>query len=143
MVMSDSPSSKQPSVPSDPLAMVRGVGGALAGALIGTVVFTLLVRYVGVYAMAIPGALVGLICGYASGRRSLVLGIVCAVIAVASMILAEWWNFPFRKPNDSLGFFLQNLSQLSSLFWISLLLGGGLAFWFGQGNERTTSRSDS
>jgi len=120
--------------------MVRGVGGALAGAAIGIVVFTLLVRYVGVYAMAIPGALVGLICSYAARQRSLVLGIICALIAAATMILAEWWNFPFKKPNESLGFFLQNLGQLSSLFWISLLLGGGLAFWFGQGNERTTSR---
>ena len=142
MVMSDSPSPNQSSPSSDPLAMVRGVGGALAGAVIGIVVFTLLVRYVGVYAMAIPGALVGLICGYVSRLRSLVLGIICAVIAAATMILGEWWNFPFKK-DESLGFFLQNIGQLSSLFWISLFLGGGLAFWFGQGNERTTSRGGS
>ncbi|MFN0022039.1 MAG: hypothetical protein ACKVP0_27640 [Pirellulaceae bacterium] len=137
--MSDSVTSNQSSPSSHPLAMVRGVGGALAGAVIGTVVFTLLVRYVGVYAMAIPGALVGLICSYAARQRSLVLGIMSALFAAATMIIAEWWNFPFKK-DESLGFFLRNLGQLSSLFWISLLLGGGLAFWFGQGNERTTSR---
>lgn len=141
-MVSDSHSSKPQAVPSDPLAMVRGVGGALAGALIGTVIFTLLVRYVGIYAMAIPGALVGLMGGYAARRRSLALGIICAVIAGATMILAEWWNFPFKK-DESLGFFLQNLGQLSRLFWISLLLGSGLAFWFGQGSERTTSRGGS
>ncbi|MCE9527267.1 MAG: hypothetical protein K8R36_14570 [Planctomycetales bacterium] len=136
------PSSGQQSETSDPLAMIRGTAGALAGAVIGFVIFTLLIKYVGVYAMAIPGAMVGLIGGYASRKRSLVLGIVCAAIAAATMIFAEWWNFPFQK-DESLGFFLQNFGQLTTRFWLSLLLGGGLAFWFGQGNERTTSRHGS
>jgi hypothetical protein len=127
---------------SDPLVIVRGIAGALAGGVLGVVVFTLLVRYVGVYAMAIPGALVGLGGGNAARRRSLVLGILCAALAAVAMIISEWWNFPWQK-DESLGFFLRNLGQLSTLFWISLLLGGGLAFWFGQGNERTTSRDGS
>lgn len=123
---------------SDPLVIVRGIGGALAGGVLGVVIFTLLVRYVGIYAMAIPGALVGLGGGYAARTRSLVLGIICVALAAVAMILAEWWNFPWQK-DESLGFFLQNLHHLSTLFWLSLLLGGGLAFWFGQGNERTSS----
>ena len=138
----DFPSSGQQSGSSDPLALIRGVAGALAGAVLGIIIFTLLIKYVGVYAMAIPGAMVGVVCGYAARQRSLVLGIACALIACATMIFAEWWNFPFEK-DESLGFFLKNLGKLSSLFWLSLLLGGGLAFWFGQGNERTTSRGGS
>lgn len=138
----DFPSSDRKAGTSDPLVMVRGIAGALAGGVLGVVIFTLLVRYVGDYAMAIPGALVGLGGGYAARRRSLVLGILCALLAAAAMIIAEWWNFPWQK-DKSLGFFLRNLGQLSTLFWISLLLGGGLAFWFGQGNERTTSRDGS
>lgn len=135
--MDDSSTSK-PQVPSgDLLIVLRGVGGALAGALAGIVIFTLLLDYTGIYAMAIPGALVGIVCGYCIPRRSLLLGIICGGIAAVNMILAEWWNFPFKK-DESLWFFLQNLSQLSGLFWLSLLLGGGLAFWFGQGNERTS-----
>ena len=135
----DFPSSGKQRGVNAPLVMIQGVAGALAGAGIGFVIFTLLIKHVGVYAMAIPGAMVGLACGYASRQRSLVLGIACALIACATMIFAEWWNFPFQK-DESLGFFLKNLGKLSSLFWLSLLLGGGLAFWFGQGNDRTTSR---
>ena len=123
-------------------AIVRGIAGALAGGVLGVVIFTLLVRYVGIYAMAIPGALVGLGGGYAARTRSLVLGIICVAFAAVAMIFAEWWNFPWQK-DESLGFFLQNLHHLSTLFWLSLLLGGGLAFWFGQGNERTSSRDRS
>ena len=142
LVMRDSIPSAPQSTSSELLTMIRGTGGALAGAAIGFAAFTLLLEYVGVYAMAIPGALVGVVCGYCLNRRSLILGIVCAGMGAANMIVSEWWNFPFIK-DESLGFFLQNLGELEWHFWLSLLLGGGLAFWFGQGNERTTSRGDS
>ena len=140
--MDDSSTSKPQASSGDLLTVLRGSGGALAGALAGFVIFTLLLDYTGVYAMAIPGALVGIVCGYCINRRSLLLGIICGGIAAVNMILSEWWNFPFKK-DESLWFFLQNLSQLSGLFWLSLLLGGGLAFWFGQGNERTSSGDGS
>lgn len=140
--MSDSSTFKPQGASGDLFTIIRGTGGALAGGVVGFGAFTLLLKYFGLYAMAIPGALVGLICGYCVNRRSLVLGVVCAGIAAANMIFAEWWNFPFKK-DDSLWFFLQNLGQLSGLFWLSLLLGGGLAFWFGQGNERTSARDRS
>jgi len=140
--MDDSSTSKPQVQTSDLLIVLRGVGGALAGALAGIAIFTLLLDYTGIYAMAIPGALVGVVCGLCINRRSLLLGVICGGIAAANMILAEWWNFPFKK-DESLWFFLQNLSQLSGLFWLSLLLGGGLAFWFGQGNERTPSGNAS
>ena len=136
--MPDSPANGRQPGSGDPLAVIRGIGGAV----IGFGVFTLLATYFGLYAIALPGALVGLICGYCTQRRSPVLGIVCAGIAAATMILAEWWNFPLIK-DKSLGFFLQNLRDLHALFWLSLLLGGGLAFWLGMGNERTTPHGAS
>lgn len=95
--MSDSPATERPPGTGDPLTVIRGASGALAGGVVGFGVFTLLATYFGIYAMAIPGALVGLICGYCSGRRSLVLGVVCCGVAAATIILAEWWNFPFIK----------------------------------------------
>ena len=108
----DFPSSGRQSGTSGPLALIRGVAGALAGAVLGIIIFTLLIKYVGVYAMAIPGAMVGLVCGYAARKRSLVLGIICAALAAATMIFAEWWNFPFQKRDG----FLQNPQTLHSVF---------------------------
>ena len=137
--MNDFSPPKQELNSGDPFTVIRGAAGALAGAVIGFAVFTLLRKYFGLYAIAIPGALVGLICGYCTRRRSLVLGIVCAAVAAVTMIFAEWWNFPFIK-DESLVFFLQNLGDLKARFWLSLLLGGGLAFWLGMGNERTSPR---
>jgi len=139
--MSETSSSGQKSAGFDVVTFLRGLGGALVGAAVGLVLFTFLLRY-GVYAMAVPGALVGVACGWSINRRSLGLGIVCAAVAATNMILAEWWNFPFRN-DKSLTFFLLNLGQLSLLFWLSLLLGCGLAFAFGQGSDRTSSRTAS
>jgi len=139
--MSDFSSSGQKSAGFDLITILRGLGGALVGAAVGFAVFTFLLRY-GVYAMAVPGALIGVICGWCLNRRSLVLGVLCGLMAATNMILAEWWNFPFKN-DESLTFFLQNLAQLSLLFWLSLLLGCGLAFAFGQGSDRTPARTGS
>ena len=142
MGIPDFPTSDRRTANGHLLTVILGFGGAILGASLGFTFFTLLIKYVGIYAMAVPGLLVGLGCGFCLPRRSLILGIVCAIIAAATMIFAEWWNFPFLK-DESLGFFLQNLGELSRLFWFSLILGSGLAFWFGQGNERTESRVGS
>ncbi|MEP7359708.1 MAG: hypothetical protein ABI847_20820 [Anaerolineales bacterium] len=135
-------SSKQSSASrnSELLTLARGIGGALLGAAAGMVVFVLLLRF-GVYALAAIGALTGLGCSLLSQRRSLVLAAICLAIALVMTFLNEWLNNPFTD-DPSLSFFLQHIRP-KSLFWISLLLGGGLAFWLGQGNERTTSRGGS
>src|SRR5262245_46123250 len=141
MIMADVSSDTPSQGSADLVALARGIGGALLGAVAGFAIFTLLTRF-GLYAIAVSGALVGLTCGWFSQRRSLVLGIVCIVVAALTIIFAEWWNFPFVK-DESLGFFLQNLGSVQRLFWLSLLIGGGLAFWFGLGSERTPSSRSS
>ncbi|MGI8978146.1 MAG: hypothetical protein ACR2FY_02860 [Pirellulaceae bacterium] len=125
---------------SELLAIARGIGGALLGAAAGVLVFVVLLNF-GVYAIAAIGALTGLGCSLLSQRRSLVLGVVCLMVALLTTFFNEWLNNPFTA-DPSLSFFLQHI-QPKTFFWLSLLLGGGLAFWFGQGNDRTPSRGDS
>lgn len=123
----------------DVLVLARGIGGAVLGALAGFAVFTALAKF-GLYALVIPGALVGIVGSYFSQRRSLILGIICIAVAAILTIFTEWWNFPFAK-DTSLIFFLEHLGNLNLHFWLSLLLGCGVAFWFGLGNDRTEART--
>ena len=134
-------SSNQPPAKStgDLLAIVRGLGGALLGAAAGVLVFIVLGNFQ-VYAIAAIGALTGLGCSLMSQRRSLLLGVVSLAVALVTTFFNEWINNPFDDP--SLDFFLAHIGPKTH-FWLSIVIGGGLAFWFGQGNERTTSRSGS
>lgn len=120
------------------LPIARGLGGALLGAAAGVLVFILLGR-LGLYAIAAIGVLTGLGCSYFSQRRSVVLGVLSLAIALTVTFFNEWWNNHFLE-DPSLGFFVQNLSKVNGVFWLSLPLGGGLAFWLGMGNERTSPR---
>ena len=129
--MSKEPFPPPPAVPAnDLLAITRGVGGALLGAAAGVVVFVLLSK-MGVYAIAAIGALTGLGCSLLSQRKMLLLGVICLGVAAVTTFFNEWINNPF-VPDTSFGFFLKHIGD-AKLFWISILLGGGLAFWFGQG----------
>ena len=139
--MSGAPANKPSVAPSsEPLAIARGIGGALLGAAAGVLVFVLLGQ-LGVYAIAAIGALTGLGCSLLSQRRSLMLGVVSLGVALATTFFNEWLNNPFTD-DPSLSFFLSHIGP-KTLFWLSILLGGGLAFWFGQGNERTPSGNAS
>jgi hypothetical protein len=139
--MSKAPPSKPSVGPSPELsAIARGVGGALLGAAAGVLVFVLLGQ-MGVYAIAAIGALTGLGCSLLSQRRSLVLGVISLGVALVTTFFNEWLNNPFTD-DPSLSFFLSHIGP-KTLFWLSILLGGGLAFWFGQGNERTPSGNAS
>ena len=121
------------------VAIARGIGGALAGAAAGVLLFVVL-GWLHLYAIAAIGVLTGLGCGYLSQRRSVVLGIVSLVVALVVTFFNEWWNNHFLD-DPSFTFFVQNLSQVKPIFWLSLIVGGGLAFWFGQGTDRTPLRS--
>ena len=134
--------SNQPAANSnaDLVAIARGVGGALLGAAAGVVVFVMLAKFQ-LYAIAAIGGLTGLGCSLLSQRRSLVLGVVSLAVALVGTFLNEWINNPFTD-DPSLSFFLAHIGP-KTYFWISIVLGGGLAFWFGQGNDRTSAGSGS
>ena len=96
-----------------------------------SIVFRWLARR-GLYGMMIPGALLGLGAGLAARGRSLSLGVLCAVGAMALAFVAEWMMFPFVK-DKSLPFFLAHLHELPASTLIMIGLGAVFAFWFGQG----------
>jgi hypothetical protein len=121
------------------VALARGAAGAILGAAAGVLLFVAL-GWFGIYAIAAIGALTGLGCGYLSQRRSIVLAIVSLAVALVVTFLNEWWNNYFTD-DPSLSFFIQNLSKANRILWLSLVLGGGLAFWFGLGSDRTPRRS--
>jgi hypothetical protein len=111
--------------------VARGVAGGIVGGVVGFYVFKWLAQQ-GLYGMMIPGAMIGLGSAVAARGRSLPLGLVCAVAAVALSVFAEWAVFPFVK-DKSLSFFLANVHQLPPLKLAMMGLGAAFAFWLGQG----------
>jgi hypothetical protein len=111
--------------------ILLGALGAIIGAGVGYLLFLVLSRQ-GLYAIVLPGALTGLGCGSLSGRRSIPLGIGCAVLGVAAGIVAEWQFAPFIRDRSFL-FFVTHLHQIRTVSQVLILLGGILAFWFGLG----------
>ncbi len=81
------------------------------------------------------GDLDGIGCGGLSRRRSVSLGAGCALIGILAGIVSEWRFAPFIEDKSFL-FFLSHLHQLRSVSQILILVGGGLAFWFGLGRDR-------
>lgn len=113
--------------------ILRGLGGAILGGIAGYVLFRLLLAY-GLYGLMIPGVVLGLGAGWSAGGRSRVLGILCGVLALALMIVAEWHRAPMIK-DESLLYFVTHLHQLNgaTLKLLMLALGTAAAYWFGQG----------
>jgi len=116
------------------LLLVRGIIGGAVGGAVGYFLFRWLLTQ-GFYALVLPGALLGLGAGLAARGRSQVLAIVCAIAALGLAIFAEWSHAPFKKPNDSLLYFVTHLHQLDGAVvkYIMMGLGTACAYWFGQG----------
>ena len=114
-------------------SIIRGLVGAALGAAVGYYGFFWIARQ-GLYALILPGALLGLGCGALSGRRSMALGIVCGVLAVALGVYIEWRFAPFVE-DAGFGYFVAHLHELTPVTRIMIGLGGFLAFWFGLGRK--------
>src|SRR6478752_3597929 len=113
--------------------LLRGIAGGLVGGAIGFFVFQWLARR-NLYGMMIPGAMIGLAAGLAARGRSVALGILCIVGAIALAVFAEWYMFPFVK-DESFSYFLTHLHQKSAIKLIMMGLGAAFAYWLGQGRE--------
>ena len=109
----------------------RGIVGAAIGGLIGFYAFKWLLSQ-GFYGLALPAILLGLGFSIGAKRSTLLGGVFCAIAGLVLMIFTEWSTLPFAK-DESLGFFLRNITELQSVTHIFLALGTAMAFWFGRG----------
>jgi hypothetical protein len=116
------------------MEIVRFVAGAAAGGFVGYHAFFWIVKQ-GFYALMLPGMLLGFGGGIGAVRRSRRRGGLCAAVAVALGLLAEWRLRPFIK-DHSLTFFLTHVADLRPVTWLMIILGGVLAYWSGQGRDR-------
>jgi hypothetical protein len=113
------------------LVVLRGIVGGIVGGVVGYFIVRWLAGQ-GMYGMIVPGALIGLGASLAARGKSLTLGIICAVAAVAAALVIEWAVFPFMK-DKSFSFFVAHLNHLKPMTMIMIGLGGVFAFWLGQG----------
>ena len=122
------------------LGTCLGVVGGAAGGAAGHFLFFWIARQ-GLYAIVLPGALVGIGCGLLSGRKSICLGVLCALSGLALGIFTEWRFAPFAA-DRSLAFFLLHLNHLPAVKLVLLTLGSGLAFGLGMGRDRSVALRD-
>ena len=115
------------------IPVARGVAGAIVGGLIGYFAFGFLWNK-GWYAFMLPAGLVGIGFGLASQKKSIVLGIVVALIALVFGLWTEATHGPFTS-DESFGYFLKTIATDSVHQYKLLLhgLSGFLAFWFARG----------
>jgi len=121
----------KPAKPLDPLVIVRGLAGAVAGGIAGYLLFRWLYTN-GLYGVMIPGAFVGIGAGLATRGKSIPMGIICAVAAVALGIYSEWSIGRFKQ-DPSLLFFITHVHHLPAVKLLFIGLGSACAYWFGQG----------
>src|SRR5215475_2327209 len=93
---------------------------AVVGGVVGHFAFQLLLRS-GLYAMILPGGLVGLGAGIGKSK-SLVIAIVCGMIALVLGVVTEWRFAPFNA-DGSLSYFLAHLSDLRPITLLMIALG--------------------
>lgn len=123
------PETVEPTAPNNQLIpLLRGVAGAIVGAVAGVLLFNLAYSY-GIYMLALPGAIIGLACGFASRIRSIPLGVLCGIAALAVGLYVEWTTLveiPFAE-------YLGRLGELQTVSKIMLALGTTFGAWFGFG----------
>ena len=109
----------------------RGIVGAAIGGAIGVYAFKWLLTQ-GYYGLALPAILLAIGFSICARRSMLLGGVFCAIVGLMLMIFSEWNTSPFVK-DESLGYFLQNLTELQSVTQIFMAIGTAAAFWFGRG----------
>ena len=113
---------------------VRGIGGAVIGGALGYLVFYLLYKQ-GFYMGILPGAALGMGAGYASGGKSILMGVICLFLGAILSVVGEWYAVPFAE-DESLSFFIKNIMHKPTVKLLMLGAGTFAALWFGIGRER-------
>jgi hypothetical protein len=113
--------------------LVIGIAGAAAGGILGYFAFLWIARQ-GFYTLMLPGGLVGLGGGLWVRDRSPTRAAICAGLALAVGIFAEWRFAPFIK-DESLGYFLTHLHDLRPITLLMIVAGGAFGYWLSLGKE--------
>jgi hypothetical protein len=111
------------------ISNLLGLVGAIAGGVLGFYTFQWLLGQ-GFYGLIIPGAFLGLGCSLVARHPSRARGIVCAIAALALGLYTEWRFFPFAA-DESLSYFLKNLSNLKPVTILMIAVAAFVAFWLG------------
>jgi hypothetical protein len=107
-----------------------GLVGAVLGGVLGFYVFGWLYYY-NFYGLMIPGAFLGGGCGLLARHASNERGILCGVAAAVLELYTEWRFFPF-KDDKSLAYFIRNVSDLTPVTWLMVIIGAFIAYWLGR-----------
>jgi hypothetical protein len=116
------------------VSWILGLIGAVGGGVVGFYGFAWFARH-GFYAMILPGGLLGAGCGALAGTKSQLRGILCAAAALALSVYSEWAIFPFVA-DDSFGYFLRHVQDLSPVKLLMMALGTFAAYYFGRDSLR-------
>jgi hypothetical protein len=116
-------------MPRQMISNFLGLVGAVIGGTLGFYTFDWL-RGQGYYGLMIPGAMLGLGCSLLAGHKSTIRGIVCGLAALGLGIYTEWRFFPFAA-DDSLSYFLRNMTSLKPVTLLMIGVGALIAFWIG------------
>jgi hypothetical protein len=100
----------------------------LCGALIGGTVGFFACRWVfswNLKGMVLPGGLLGIGAGIFK-NRSVLLAVVCGLLATALGFFAEWQIF---RQDEILSFFLSHIPDLTPVTLLMIAVGGFIGFW--------------
>jgi hypothetical protein len=114
-------------MPRHLISNLLGLVGATIGGVLGFYTFGWIFAQ-GYYGLMIPGALLGLGCSLLAQHPSTIRGIVCGVAALCLGLFTEWHFRPFAA-DESLSYFLKNLSGLTPVTLLMLGVGAIIAFW--------------
>lgn len=106
------------------------LAGAVAGGVVGYLAFAWLYGY-GFYGMVLPGGLLGIGAGLAR-NRSVLVAIVCGLLATGLGLYTEWHFRPWVR-DESLGYFLAHIPELSPVTLLMIAAGGVIGFYIPYG----------
>lgn len=111
------------------------VGGALAGAAAAFYAVSYLLKTYGLYAPVLPGVAVGAISAAVTWGKSILRGLICALIALPAHLYTEY-KISADKNGEPYTDFLKFVSEMPGLTYAFIGVGVVCAFWIGKSGWR-------
>ncbi len=113
------------------ISWLLGLVGAILGGVAGYYLYLAALNN-GFYAQVLPGGLVGVGCGLLSRHRSILRGVLCGIAGLLLGFYCDHQTFKYLPPFNGFIDYLLGFSRHGSFTNILIILGGLVAFWFGQ-----------